>query len=155
MKQANLSISMDKSMLRKHPRARGARGAFTLIELLLVMVIIVIMAGMVVVKYTGYIQGTRIKAAKGDIAQLKTALTLFESENGRFPTTEEGIRILVENPGNLPGWHKYLDRSSVPADPWGHPYIYRCPASDASDDYDLLSAGPDGQPGTADDIKPD
>jgi len=132
------------------------KSAFTLIELLLVMVIIAILAAIVVPKFTGRIEDSRIKAAKADISNLKTTLGLFEIDNGRFPTTAEGLSALITNPGNLPNWHKVLDKSSVPVDPWGNAYVYRSPNSsgDASA-FDLMSDGPDGREGTADDIKPD
>ena len=79
------------------------------------------------------------------------ALQRFETDNGRFPTTEEGLQALVENPGNLPNWkHSYIEK--LPNDPWGHPYIYRCPGT-GSKDFDLLSCGPDGHEGGGDDIE--
>lgn len=131
---------------------RRKRSAFTLIELLLVMVIIAILAAIVVPKFTGRIEDSKIKAATGEISLVKTALGMFEIDNGRFPTSEEGLGALVNNPGNLPNWHKTLDTNSTPVDPWGNPYIYRCPGTNGNS-YDLLSAGPDGREGTADDIK--
>jgi len=135
---------------------RPMRSAFTLIELLLVMVIIAILAAIVVPKFTGRIEDSKIKAAKADISNLKTSLGLFEIDNGRFPTTAEGLGALISNPGNLTNWHKVLDKSSVPVDPWGNQYLYRCPNSSGdAGAFDLLSAGPDGREGTADDIKPD
>jgi type II secretion system protein G len=89
-------------------------------------------------------------AATAQISNLRTALDTFEIDNGRYPTTAEGLVALVKNPGNLSSWKQYVD--SVPMDPWGHPYIYRCPGSNGKD-FDLLSAGPDGQEGTGDDVK--
>ena len=134
---------------------RSNRG-FTLIELLLVMVILAILAAIVVPKFTGRIEDSKIKAAKADISNLKTSLGLFEIDNGRFPTTAEGLGALISNPGNLTNWHKVLDKSSVPVDPWGNQYLYRCPNSSGdAGAFDLLSAGPDGREGTADVIKPD
>ena len=147
---------MRASNLQIARRNRPMKSAFTLIELLLVMVIIAILAAIVVPKFTGRIEDSRIKAAKADISNLKTTLGLFEIDNGRFPTTAEGLSALITNPGNLPNWHKVLDKSSVPVDPWGNAYVYRSPNSsgDASA-FDLMSDGPDGREGTADDIKPD
>jgi len=146
---------MNGFMLRKQSRMPNGRGAFTPIELLLVMVIIAILAAIVVPKFTGRIEDSRKKAAMGDLSNLKTSLGMFETDNGRFPTTAEGLGALISRPSaDLTHWEKTLDRSSVPMDPWDHPYIYRCPGTNG-DDYDLLSAGPDGQEGTADDIKPD
>ncbi len=145
MRASNLSVIQ---------RNRPMQSAFTLIELLLVMVIIAILAAIVVPKFTGRIADSKIKAATGEISNLKTTLGLFEIDNGRFPTTAEGLGALITNPGNLPNWHKVLDTSTVPVDPWGNAYIYRCPNSSGdSGAFDLLSCGPDGHEGTADDIK--
>lgn len=96
---------------------------------------------------------TFISKPKADISNISTALKKFELENDRFPTTEEGLQALIANPG-IPGWTKCLDAKSVPIDPWGHAYIYECPGTNGND-FDLYSAGPDGIPGTADDIRND
>src|SRR5882724_1807678 len=101
--------------------------AFTLIELLLVMMILAILAAVVVPKFTGRIEETRINAAKTQISNLKSALQTFELDNGRFPTTEESLNALATNPGNLTNWHGYLTDNKLPADPWTHNYVYRCP----------------------------
>jgi general secretion pathway protein G len=149
-RDARISAGLAAGGSMGSPRRR--RSAFTLIELLLVMVIIAILAAIVVPKFTGKVEDSRKKAALGDLSSLKTALGMFELDNGRFPTTEEGLGALITNPGNLTGWHKVLDKSSVPKDPWGIDYIYRAPGANGAD-YDLLSAGPDGHEGTSDDIK--
>jgi len=115
------------------------RNAFTLIELLLVMVIIAILAAIVVPKFTGQGEKARYHAAQQDISNVKTALGTFEVENGRYPTTEEGLQALVVNPGSLKDWSQGLEK--VPTDPWGHAYIYRCPGSTGSD-YDLTYTDP-------------
>lgn len=86
-----------------------------------------------------------------DISNISTAVKKFELENDRYPTTQEGLQALITNPGNLPNWTKCLDGNSMPLDYWGHPYIYVYPGSNGND-FDLYSAGPDGIPGTADDI---
>jgi len=134
---------------RKNQR-RGVRSAFTLIELLLVMVIIAILAAIVVPHYAGQGEKARAKAALQDLSNIKTALATFEIENGRFPTTDEGLKALVTNPGNLPNWSQGLEK--MPVDPWGNNYVYRAPGSNGAD-YDLYCTGPSGQDGNADNIK--
>jgi general secretion pathway protein G len=129
---------------------RSAVRAFTLIELLLVMVILAILAAVVVPKFTGRTEDARIKAAKGEISGIKTALDTFEVDNGRYPSTDEGLNALVTRPGDLPNWKQGLPK--LPVDPWMHPYIYRNPGSNGQS-YDLFSAGPDGQEGGADDVQ--
>ncbi len=131
---------------RAHPRA------FTLIELLLVLVILAILAAIVVPKFTGRTEQARQSAAKADISSMKVALAAFETDTGRFPTTEEGLQALVDKPGDIQGWVRpYIEK--VPTDPWGHAYIYRNPGS-GNKDFDLFSTGPDGHEGGGDDIEP-
>ncbi len=123
-------------------RRASKRSAFTLIELLLVMVIIAILAAIVVPRLTGRREQANVSAAKQQVSNFKTELDLFEKDNSRFPTTEEGLNALVTNPANLAEWKRYTD--SIPVDPWGHPYVYRCPGSNGKD-YDVYSCGPSGQ----------
>jgi general secretion pathway protein G len=124
--------------------------AFTLIELLLVLVILAVLAAVVVPKFTNRSEQARITAAKTDIAALETALGTFEVDCGRYPTAEEGLRALVEAPGNVQGWHgPYISRG-VPSDPWGNAYVYHYPGTHNPNGFDLYSMGPDGREGTDD-----
>src|ERR1700759_4389866 len=100
-------------------RRTNSRNAFTLIELLLVLVILAILAAVVVPKFTGRTEQARDAAAEGGHSGLKTELNAFETDCGRFPTTEEGLGALIEKPGDLSGWKRpYLEK--MPTDPWGH-----------------------------------
>jgi len=126
---------------------------FTLIELLLVLVILAALAAVVVPRFTKRSEQARITAAKTDIAALEVQLDSFEVDTGRYPTTEEGLRALIESPANLNGWNgPYLKKNAVPNDPWGHAYVYTCPGAHNTSGYDLHSLGPDGQDGSDDDI---
>ena len=140
-----------RNSIQSRSASRVARSAFTLIELLLVMVILAILAAVMVPKFTGRTEDARIKAAKGEISGIKTALDTFEIDNGRYPTTDEGLNALVTRPGDLPNWKQGLPK--VPTDPWGHGYIYRSPGGNGQS-FDLFSAGPDGQEGGSDDVTP-
>lgn len=128
--------------------------AFTLVELLLVLVILAVLAAVVIPKFTGRSEQARVAAAKTGIASIRTALNAFEIDTGRYPTTEEGLQALITQPGDLKGWNSrgYLERSSVPVDPWGHPYQYASPGSHSNMGYDLFSCGADGREGTDDDV---
>jgi len=125
--------------------------AFTLIELMLVVIIIGVLAAMVMPRLVGRSEQARASAAKADVSSnIGLALDMFEMDNGRYPTTEEGLAALRTNPGSLTNWKgAYLKKE--PKDPWGKPYIYKCPGTHNSD-YDLYSAGPNSIEGDSDDI---
>ena len=115
---------------------------FTLIELLLVMVIIGILAGMVVVNYSGYLSKSKIDAARGDIHLYEHAIELYMLDNNdKYPPALSNL---------MGGKKNYVTKLSK--DPWGTPYVYVCPGKHNKDRFDLSSNGPDEQPGTADDI---
>ncbi len=131
------------------------RRAFTLVEVILVVVIIAMLAGIVLTRLHGHSEKARIAAAKAQISSIKTALGSFEMDCGRFPTTSEGLIALVVKPSDLTPaakWQPYMEESKIPSDPWGWEYLYRCPGSENTTGYDLLSPGPDGEEGTEDDI---
>ncbi len=128
------------------------RSGFTLIELLLVLVILATLSALVVPRFAKRSEQAKKTAAKADIASIEVALDAFEVDCGRYPTNEEGLRALLEQPANADGWSgSYLKKGS-PEDPWGNPYVYRCPGQHEGSDYDLYSFGPDGQEGGGDDI---
>lgn len=132
--------------------ARGHQG-FTLIELMLVILIIGFLVAMAVPRLTGKSQQARIATARADIdANLAVALDLFEMDNGRYPSTQEGLQALVKSPPNAPSWKGPYLKKGIPVDPWGRPYVYRSPGRFNPEDYDLLSYGPDGIEGGGDDI---
>jgi len=130
---------------------RNRRG-FTLIELLLVLVIISVLAAVVVPKFTRRSEQARITASRADVAALEVALDAFEVDCSRHPSTEEGLKALVEQPGDLKGWRGPYIKRGVPKDPWGNPYVYKCPGEHNTSGYDLYSFGPDGREGGDDDI---
>jgi len=126
------------------------RRAFTLIEMLLVIVIIGILAGAVVTSLSGRSQEAKLTRARADISgNLSLALDLFEQDVGRYPSNEEGLAALVEDPG-VDGWKGPYLKGGLKDDPWGHAYSYALDPEDQRQ-YVLKSAGPDGNPGTEDD----
>src|SRR6185503_19011870 len=105
---------------RNHRRNRG----FTLVEMLLVIVIIGILAGAIVTSLSGRSQEARITRAMADMqGGLSLALDLFDFDNGRYPTSDEGLQALVENPG-LPAWKGPYLKGGLKLDPWNNPYQY-------------------------------
>ena len=131
---------------------RHVRRAFTLIELLLVLVILAVLAAVVIPKLTGRVDDSRRKATIAEISNLKTALESYEIDNGSYPSTNDGLKALVEKPPTAgEEWRKYIDE--VPNDKWGNPYFYQGP--DAVGDlegYSIVSFGKDGEQGTPDDV---
>lgn len=147
------SLSKDKSG-RMGCRRHGARAfGFTLIELMLVLVILATLSAIVLPKLTGHSQKAKITAAKTQVSQLEVALDAFEIDLGRYPTTVEGLRALVEKPASdNTGWEQAYLKRDIPLDPWGGDYVYRNPGQYNQDGYDLYSCGPDGKVGGDDDI---
>jgi general secretion pathway protein G len=95
-------------------------------------------------------RGAAISAAKIQMNAFKTALDMFNTDNGFYPSTAMGLQALVTQPQVATNWHQYLD--AIPKDPWGHDYIYQFPGKHAADSFDIVSMGPDGRLGTRDDI---
>jgi general secretion pathway protein G len=124
---------------------------FTLIELMVVIIILGLLAAIVMPRVVGQTDKARYEQAKVQMRILEDALKRYKLDNGRFPTTEQGLEALVRKPtiGVLPrNWQEggYLDKPEIPLDPWGNPYIYISPGQHGPD-YDLKSLGADGLEG--------
>jgi len=123
-----------------------------LIELLLVLVILAALAAIVTPKFAKRSEQARITAARTQISQFEVAIDAFEIDVGRYPTTSEGLRALVEKPSNAEAWQEPYLKRDVPKDNWGNEYVYRYPGQRNEGGYDLYSLGPDGKQGGGDDI---
>ncbi len=132
------------------------RGAFTLIEVMLVLVILVIMASLVVTALGPMQRKARIDAAKSQIGLFKVPLDYFQLLTNSYPTTAQGLDALIAPPSDVAAADEQnwpiLDSEEVPEDPWGNPYQYASPGSHNSATYDVWSSGPDGIDGNADDV---
>ncbi len=124
--------------------ARRPDGAFTLVELLLVMTILAILAGIVLPKMAGRGEEARQKAAITQISTLGTALGAYEVDNGNYPRGREGLQALMVRPRDAMNWHGPYMEKDIPLTPWNTPYVYECPGRHNPSGYDLYATGPDG-----------
>lgn len=124
---------------------RRVGAGFTLLELLVVMVIIGLLAGIVAPQYFEQVGKSNTKVARAQIEALGQALDQYRLDVGQYPSTEQGLQALQAQPTQEPRWQGPYLRKDVPMDPWGRPYQYRQPGQHGN--YDLFSLGSDAQPG--------
>lgn len=118
---------------------------FTLLELLVVLVVLGLLAGIVAPKYFTQLGKSEVKVARAQIEGLAKALDLYRLDTGHYPSTEQGLNALVVRPNNEPRWGGPYLQKGVPQDPWGRDYVFTSPGENG--EYDLISLGKDGQPG--------
>lgn len=137
----------------KQNRKQRKSAGFSILELLLVLVILGILAGIVGVNFVGQSGKAKVTAAKTQLENLKTALTRYNIDVTDFPTTQQGLEALSEQPNGVEDdWDGPYLEEKVVDDPWGNPWQYTYPGTH-NNDYDLYSYGPDGKQGGDDDIK--
>jgi general secretion pathway protein G len=139
---------------KRNQLKQARRSAFTLVELLLVLAILAILAGIVLPRMSGRTQQAKIARAQTEISTFSTALGAYNVDTGDFPKGKNGLLFLVQKPNGVQGWRgPYLEnQTTVPLDPWNNPYIYECPGKHNPTGFDILSMGPDGRVGGDDDI---
>src|SRR5437667_7314672 len=131
---------------------REKQQGFTLLEIMLVVTIIALLLGTAIYKLTGNVEYARDTRVRADIQAISTQLKLYESMNGFYPTTEQGLQALVTQPTTDPQpqrWYQLF--KEMPKDPWNNNYLYYSPGRKNPNGFDLYSAGPDRTPDTADD----
>lgn len=130
------------------------RAAFTLLEIMLVVMIIALLAGAAIHLMRNNVRIARDARAGSDIESIKTQIQMYEVLCGSVPSTSQGLAALVERPTGDPqprNWRQFMPQ--VPIDPWGIPYQLRNPATKSTkESYDLFSCAKDQKPDTADDI---
>jgi general secretion pathway protein G len=130
----------------KNRNLRTGSQGFTLVELLLVLVILGILAGIVLPKFTNRTEQAKLAATKTQIATFGTALDAYEVDNGYYPKGKSGLMDLIQQPRDAQNWRgPYMKSDVVPKDPWGNDYIYECPGRHNPTSYDLSSLGPPGE----------
>ena len=141
--------------MTKPSRRKRRRAGFTLIEVLLVLVILMILAGMATLAYGPIQKSAKTKATHVQIGLFEPLLGLYDLDVGDYPSTQQGLAALREAPSDLADpdkWKgKYL-KDPIPLDPWGNEYQYEFPGTHEEDEPDIWSFGPDGLNGTEDDV---
>ena len=124
---------------------KDSRG-FTLIEMIVVVIILGLLAGLVAPRLFGRVGQSKQVAARAQIELLGSALDQYSLDVGSYPPSGVGLEALIRN-SSAPGWNgPYLKKNAIPPDPWGNPYSYKCCPGDHGE-YDLWSDGADGKPG--------
>ncbi len=130
---------------KRRPRRRRQAG-FTLVELLVVLIILGLIAAFAAPRVIKFVGGAKTDSAKIQIDRLSGVLDLYRLQVGRYPSEDEGLNALMEQPADAPDWEgPYLKKADALMDPWRRPYIYRFPGEHG--DYDLYSLGADGEDG--------
>ena len=128
--------------MRKRKYSQG----FTLIELLVVLVILGLLSGLVGPRVMKHFGESKVKTAKLQIEELASALDMYKLDTDSYPSSQQGLQALVEEPGNVPGWNgPYLRKNFVPQDPWNRDYHYRFPGEHG--EFDIYSYGADNAQG--------
>ena len=150
-----MSFQFPVSRFRRRRRTRHPAAGFTLIEVLVAVFIGVLLAGIVTINVVRHLSESRVKTARIQLRQLKSAVQLYQAEQGRLPTMEQGLEALVRRPTLPPVPARYpadgyLESRRVPLDPWGREYIYVAPGGDGLP-VEIITYGSDGEPGGDDD----
>jgi general secretion pathway protein G len=140
---------MPKTVGRDQIVRAGSNAGFTLIEIMAVVLIIGLLSTIVGVSIFSQVDKGRVTATSAQISNLESVLELYRMDNARYPTTEQGLDALVNEPEDVRNYPPagYLQKRHVPDDPWGNPYEYEQPGQSNSHSFDLWSFGADGKSG--------
>ena len=131
---------------RRRERPRGKRGGFTLLELMVVLLILALLGTIAAPQVTKYLRKAKAQTAKIQVDALSAAVDSFHLDVGRFPSSDEGLKALVERPSDGAKWDgPYLKKRDSLIDPWGHSYLYRFPGQHG--EFDVYTLGSDNREG--------
>lgn len=139
---------MKKLRTANYELRNAKRRAFTMIEIMAVIVIIGILAGIVAVSVVGKIDQARVTATMASLKMLHGAVIQFKLDTGRYPTKEEGLLALIEQPTDVTGWNTggYLETTTLPKDAWGNDLVYQL-SPESGKPFVIISYGADGEEG--------
>jgi general secretion pathway protein G len=135
------------------PALRGSRKGFTMVELMAVLIILGLLATVLVRNFMGQTDKARAVITKANLKILHSAISQFKMETGRFPTEDEGLIALIEQPSDVETWEPggYLESTEIPKDGWGNEFIFEL-YPESGKQFVIRSSGPDGEQGTEDDL---
>ncbi len=129
------------------------RSGFTLLEMVIVLGIIAMILGGAIFAMKGIGDAAKVSQVEADFKSFESALAMYRINAGTYPTTQQGLRALVERPSSSPQPRRWVQvMSTIPTDPWGAEYRYQFPGSKRANEFEIISNGPDGQPNTSDDL---
>lgn len=136
-------MSETRAARRHREREPHGEQGFTLIELLVVIAILGLLISLVAPAVLRQLGSAKISIARQSVERMGSILDTYKLDVGNYPTTEDGMQALVTRPSDAEAWNgPYVKGTSVPLDPWNHPYTYRSPSAREGHDYDLCSPGP-------------
>ncbi|MBK1882938.1 type II secretion system major pseudopilin GspG [Luteolibacter pohnpeiensis] len=137
----------------QHHRPPYRRSGFTLLEMVIVLGIIAMILGGAIFSMKKIGNGAKVSQVGADFTAFDSALRMYKLNAGNYPSTQQGLQALMTKPTNAPVPRRWAQNmNKIPNDPWGKPYIYRNPGKKDPTDFEIVSAGPDGQENTEDDL---
>ena len=129
------------------------RAGFTLLEMVIVLGIIAMILGGAIFAMRGIGDAAKLRQVESDFKSFQSALSMYKLNAGTFPTSQQGLKALVDKPSSTPVPRRWVQvMSKVPLDPWDSEYIYRFPGKKRANDFEIISKGPDGMESTGDDL---
>lgn len=129
------------------------RAGFTLLEMVIVLGIIAMILGGAIFSMNKIGNSAKLSQVEADFKSFESALAMYKLNAGAFPTTQQGLKALVEKPSSTPVPRRWIQvMKKVPSDPWGADYGYRFPGKKVASDFEMYSKGPDGMENTPDDL---
>lgn len=131
----------------------GRRSGFTLLEMVIVLGIIAMILGGAIFAMRGIGDAAKLRQVESDFKSFQSALAMYKLNAGSYPTTQQGLKALVEKPSSTPVPRRWVQvMSKIPADPWDSAYGYKFPGKKRANEFEMVSKGPDGMENTADDL---